>query len=157
MIFVTVGTQLPFDRLVRILDDLAGKHGLEVFAQTADPAAHYKNIEHAPFLDPDRYDDVLSRSSLIVGHAGIGTILTAKRENKPVIIFPRKASLGEHRNEHQRATAEHLTGHRGVYVAQDLDEMERLLQAQGLDAASFSDSPEKDRLLAHLRDYVYGR
>ncbi len=33
MIFVTVGEQLPFDRLVRAVDEWAAASGKEVFAQ----------------------------------------------------------------------------------------------------------------------------
>lgn len=155
MIFLTVGTQLPFVRLVSMVDDIAGEFGLEVFAQTAEPKAAYANIRHAPFLTPDDYDDILSRTRLLVGHAGIGTILTAIKVQKPVIIVPRKASLGEHRNEHQLATARYLTGHEGIYVAEKRVEIAAILQRSDLKPASFADSPEKARLLKFLRGYVY--
>ncbi|MCK0140579.1 glycosyltransferase [Aliiroseovarius sp. F47248L] len=156
MIFVTVGTQLPFDRMVSIIDDLADEMSLEVFAQTADPAATYDHIKHAPFLTPDEYDDIIARTTVLVGHAGIGTILTAKQMEKPVIVMPRKASLGEHRNEHQLATARHLEGHEGVYIAHDRTQLATLLQAPDLIPASFRDTPEKTRLQTYLRDFVYG-
>ena len=155
MIFVTVGTQLPFDRMISMIDQLAGEMSLEVFAQTADPTASYTHIDHAPFLTPDGYDDLIVRTKILVGHAGIGTILTAKRMEKPVIIVPRKASLGEHRNEHQLATAHHLSGHEGVYVAETKSDLERLLQKPDLVPATFKDTPEKVRLQKFLRDFVY--
>ncbi len=156
MIFVTVGTQLPFDRMIAMIDDLAAELSLEVFAQTADPTASYTHIKHAPFLTPDEYDDIIGRTTVLVGHAGIGTILTAKRVEKPVIVMPRKASLGEHRNEHQLATARHLEGHEGVYVAHDRARLATLLQTPDLTPASFRDTPEKTRLQTYLRDFVYG-
>lgn len=156
MIFVTVGTQLPFDRMVSMIDDLAAELSLDVFAQTADPTATYTHIKHAPFLTPDEYDDIIARTTVLVGHAGIGTILTAKRVEKPVIVMPRKASLGEHRNEHQLATARHLDGHEGVYVAHDRAQLATLLQIQDLPPASFRDTPEKTRLQSYLRSFVYG-
>lgn len=155
MIFLTVGTQLPFGRLVSMMDEIAGELGLDVFAQTAEPKAAYANIRHAPFLTPDDYDDLLSRTRILVGHAGIGTILTAIRAEKPVIIVPRKASLGEHRNEHQRATARYLSGHEGVYVAENRDDLTEILQRPDLKPASFTDTPEKVRLISFLRDFVY--
>ncbi|WP_289042490.1 glycosyltransferase [uncultured Aliiroseovarius sp.] len=156
MIFVTVGTQLPFDRMISMIDDLAAELSLDVFAQTADPAAQYTNIQHAPFLTPDEYEDILARTDVLVGHAGIGTILTAKKVEKPVIVMPRMASLGEHRNEHQKATAHHLAGHEGVYVAQTRDELRALLTAPHLTSARFTDTPEKLRLQTFLRGTVYG-
>lgn len=156
MIFVTVGTQLPFDRMVSMIDELAAELSLEVFAQTADPTATYTHIKHAPFLTPDEYDDIIARTAVLVGHAGIGTILTAKRVEKPVIVMPRKASLGEHRNEHQLATARHLEGHEGVYIAHDRNQLAALLRTPHLTPASFRDTPEKTRLQSYLRSFVYG-
>ena len=35
MIFVAVGTQFPFDRLIRCVDEWALAHGVEVVAQIA--------------------------------------------------------------------------------------------------------------------------
>ena len=34
---------------------------------------------------------------MIVAHAGMGTIISAMQHQKPIIIFPRIAALGEHR------------------------------------------------------------
>lgn len=155
MIFLTVGTQLPFDRMVSMMDDMAGRLSLEVFAQTADPDATYAHLQHAPFLTPDEYDDILARTTILAGHAGIGTILTAKRVEKPVIVMARKASLGEHRNEHQLATVRYLQGHQGVYVAEDAQSLETLLQRTDLEPARFTDTPEKTRLKTYLREFVY--
>lgn len=137
------------------MDEIAGQLGLEVFAQTAEPKAAYANIRHAPFLTPDAYDDILSRTRILIGHAGIGTILTAIRAEKPVIIVPRKASLGEHRNDHQRATARYLNGHEGIYVAETQEDIEKILRQDDLKAASFADTPEKARLISFVSDYVY--
>lgn len=155
MIFVTVGTQLPFARMVSMIDELAGEHNLDVFAQTADHHASYCNIKHSAFLTPDEYDDCIARATMLVGHAGIGTILTAKRAGLPVVIMPRKASLGEHRNEHQLATARHLNGHKGVYVADDQAQLAGFLRSSDLTPARFDDTPEKTRLQTFLRDFVY--
>jgi UDP-N-acetylglucosamine transferase subunit ALG13 len=42
-----------------------------------------------------------SEADLLIAHAGIGFILTAMELQKLIVLFPRKASLGEHRNENQ--------------------------------------------------------
>lgn len=156
MIFVTVGTQLPFHRMVSMIDELAGELSQEVYAQTADPNASYRNIKHSPFLTPDEYDDIIARTTLLVGHAGIGTILTAKRFELPVVVMARKASLGEHRNEHQAATARYLKGHEGVYVVEDQAELETFLKTETLAPARFSETKQKTRLQSFVRDFVYG-
>jgi UDP-N-acetylglucosamine transferase subunit ALG13 len=62
----------------------------------------------------------------------MGTIISALVRQKPIIIFPRIASLGEHRNEHQLATAEKMKALGYVYVAQNADELKDLILKKDL-------------------------
>ena len=124
MIFVTVGTQLPFDRLVKTVDGWAAENdGEEVFAQVGESGIEPGNIESAQFLGPDDCREQIEKADVVVAHAGMGTIISALEMAKPVIVFPRRAELGEHRNDHQLATAEKL-GARGMvkvaYTENDL-------------------------------------
>ena len=65
MIFLTTGTQLPFDRLVRAVDEWAGgqEPGCEIFAQVLpaeqDPyqPKHFKTVAR---LSPADYADAFS-------------------------------------------------------------------------------------------------
>ena len=51
MIFVTVGTDLPFDRMLRVIDAWAGDSGRDdVFAQIGEGAWEPENIRFANFL-----------------------------------------------------------------------------------------------------------
>ena len=56
MIFVTVGTQLSFDRMVEVVDRWAGRSGAEVFAQVGPSEATFGNIQVVPFLRPDELE-----------------------------------------------------------------------------------------------------
>ena len=58
----------------------------------------------------------------VVAHAGIGTILGALELGKPTVVMPRRAALGEHRNDHQLATARRFSGP-GIAVALDEHEL----------------------------------
>lgn len=109
MIFLTLGTQLPFDRLVRAVDEWCGARGRDdVFGQIADPGdtgyrpQHFDWVAHLP---PEDYTTRFASARLIVAHAGMGSIITAMERGKPIVLMPRRADLGEHRNEHQLATA----------------------------------------------------
>ncbi len=155
MIFVTAGTQLPFPRLMEWIDTIAARNALDVFAQTAEPNGAYRQIRHQPFVTPQEYDSIIASTRLIVGHAGIGTILTAKQKNLPLIIVPRRADRGEHRNDHQLATARNLTGHRGVHVAQSESELEAYLMAPTLESAFIEATPAKIALQTFVRDWIY--
>ena len=46
----------------------------------------------------------MDAAAAIVAHAGMGTILTALETGKRLLVMPRRAALGEHRNDHQLAT-----------------------------------------------------
>jgi UDP-N-acetylglucosamine transferase subunit ALG13 len=127
LILVTVGTQLPFDRLIEIVDEAAPNVAEPILAQTGRGQYVPRNIEWRPMIDPVEFADILSGVSLIVAHAGIGTLLMAQKHQKPVLVFPRRASLGEHRNEHQLATVKALQQRPGIYVAWTPEDVVHLL------------------------------
>ena len=135
MILLTIGTQLPFDRLVRALDDLAPSLPEEIFGQIGAASYEPVHIHWTATLRPDQFEEKFRSASVIVSHAGIGTILTAQKLHKPLIIVPRLAKHGEHRNDHQLATANQVKDKPGVYVANDVDELPELLRRGDLEAA----------------------
>lgn len=156
MIFVTVGTQLPFDRMVEAVDAWSlDNPGVQIFAQVGDSALSSLSIEHRDFLPPTDTKRLIVQSELIVAHAGMGSILTALRYEKPILIIPRRAALGEHRNDHQMATAKWLESRSGIFVAWDekelysrLDERSKLMS--GEDIPEYA-SPE---LLSKVRQFI---
>lgn len=124
MIFVTVGTDLPFNRLVRVVDEWAREAGRsDVFAQIGQTDWKPSFVPYTHFLEPADFTRYLSSASAIVSHAGMGTILSALRWEKPILVMPRRASMGEQRNEHQLATARRLLEMKKVTVAFDENEL----------------------------------
>lgn len=157
MIFVTVGTQLAFDRLVRAVDLWIGNNpGEKAFAQIGPADYQPLHLESKDFVPPDRADALFREAELIVSHAGMGSILTALKYKKPILIMPRKAALGEHRNDHQLATAKWLGSKPGVTVAWEPEEVVRLLDARrsmrGGDGISEFASPE---LISNLKKFIH--
>jgi UDP-N-acetylglucosamine transferase subunit ALG13 len=128
MIFITVGTDQPFDRMVKTIDAWAAERGrTDLFAQIGAGAWQPHNIPFACFLSPPDFKKRFLQASVIIGHAGMGTILTALDYGKPILVMPKKASLGEQRNEHQLATARHMMGLGNVTVAFDEDDLREKL------------------------------
>lgn len=156
MIFVTVGTQLSFDRLIGTMDKWCGEHpSTPVFAQVGPTKLTIKNMEHANFVAPEQANKLFLEASLIVAHAGMGSVLTALKYRKPILIIPRKASLGEHRNDHQLATAKWLTGRSGINVAMDESEIASFLDnhtsfQEGAEISDYA-SPE---LITRLKQFI---
>lgn len=163
MIFLTVGTQLPFDRLVRAVDQWCAQTGRkDIFGQIADPgsAGYYpSNFEWAKFVEPEKFTSCFEKASLVIGHAGMGTIISGLTLGKPVVIMPRLADLREHRNDHQIATAQQFKGRNMVYVA----ELESDIPTALDDAAASASMPKttqassiaSDELLKALRDFIH--
>lgn len=129
MIFATIGTQVPFDRFVRMVDELAEELSIneEIIVQTIGMRYHPKHVTTVGFLSPDVFDRYITKARLIIAHAGMGTIISALLSNKPIIIVPRLASLHEHRNDHQMATAMRFDELGYVHVAYDKKQLRNLL------------------------------
>ncbi|MCA2409152.1 glucuronosyltransferase [Rhizobium leguminosarum bv. viciae 248] len=155
MILVTVGTQLPFDRLVKAVDTFANELSKPVLAQIGKGTYTPQNMKWIKNIEPKDFDNVFRDASVIVSHAGIGTVLTAKRFGKPIILVPRQAALGEHRNDHQLATVSQLVGRPGIYVAHTDDDLRNYLLEE-LDSPSREDSSEAGRasLVTYLKNYI---
>jgi UDP-N-acetylglucosamine transferase subunit ALG13 len=128
MILLTVGTQLPFDRLVKAMDQAAPQLNEAVFAQIGNGQYLPDGFDYCRMMPPADLMLKFANASLIVSHAGTGSLLTARRYAKPIILFPRRASLGEHRNDHQLATCQQMEGRPGVFVAHDETQLFDLLQ-----------------------------
>lgn len=154
MIFATVGTQLPFDRLIDALDAIAPELDEPIVAQTGVTAGTWPNLTVHAALPPAEFERRFADARVVVAHAGVGTILSAKRLGKPLIIVPRRHGFGEHRNDHQLATAKHVEGLRGVHVAWEVNEIAPLLRAPALEPASEAPSPARDALVARLRGFL---
>jgi len=156
MIFATVGTQLPFDRLVSSVDEWAQVNEIPAcFAQTGRGARTPRHMDHAATLTPSQFATHIAKCTAIVSHAGMGTILTALKYQKPIIIMPRLAAMGEHRNDHQLATARHVGDRRGIYVASDeVDLIEKLDRVRALAPADSVSDAASAQLLKALRDFI---
>lgn len=132
MIFATIGTQAPFDRFVKMLDELCKNTNEEVICQTIQTNYQAQNIKIVDFLPPDKFDQYFKKARLIIAHAGMGTIISALKQKKPIIIIPRLASLKEHRNDHQMATAMRMHELGYVYVAYDKVQLNELINRKDL-------------------------
>lgn len=132
MIFATVGTwHSGFDRLIQKLDELSekGKFDEQIIAQVGNgnylPNHFYKTIK---FCSPIEFDDLISQSSVVVTHAGVGTMISALLKNKPVIVVPRKESLNEVDDEHQFNTAKQFEQEGKILVAYEVSQLEKCFE-----------------------------
>jgi len=158
LIFVTVGGQLPFDRLIRSIDAWADGAGRpDVFAQIGEGEYTPHHLRWERFLSPTGFHESVRRADAVIGHAGVGTILTALELRKPVLLFPRRAEYGEHRSDHQLATARYFAerGHAlAAFTEAELLEKIEWLRVHGRPGVPAE--PPSAELIQRIRLHVFG-
>jgi UDP-N-acetylglucosamine transferase subunit ALG13 len=161
MIFVTVGTMYPFERLVRAMDAWAAANpGEEVLAQIGRGRFEPVHMRWVRRLERGDYAAAVADAEILVAHAGVGSVVAAGEHGKPVVLLPRRPRLGEHANDHQLHTAAWFGGRPGVHVAETEAELDARIAAArvqgaagGLDPVPPSAPPE---FLARLRAFILG-
>ena len=124
MIFLTVGTEYPFDRLVREVDRLCGEGiMLPVFAQIGETEYAPQYMEFVRTVTRADYSQHVSCADAVISHAGMGTILACIDAKKPLVVVPRRKRYGEHVNDHQLATVRRFEGAGYFLVSETIDDL----------------------------------
>ncbi|HMJ33999.1 MAG TPA: glycosyltransferase [Baekduia sp.] len=107
MVLVTIGTnEQPFDRLVaaaaalRINEKLVVQYGSSAITSGAG--------EWLDFLGFDELADRMRAARVVVCHAGVGSIMLARRCGRRPVVVPRRLHLGEAVDDHQLPLARRL-------------------------------------------------
>jgi UDP-N-acetylglucosamine transferase subunit ALG13 len=155
VIFVTVGTQGPFDRLIKAVDAWAADdREAAAFAQIGSARYRPAHMEWAEHLPVDAFRSKLEAASLVVSHAGIGNLLMALQARKPILMMPRRSQFNETRNDHQLATARWLRQMPGVTVADDTDELIEALRRGAWQEPGAVRAEAFPELLAAVREFI---
>ena len=129
MIFATVGHQMPFDRMVKIIDEWAGVNPeVDIFAQIGKATYRPAHIDYSEFLTPQEYDRRIRESNIVIAHAGTGTIIKSLEYRKPIILMARESAKGETRNDHQLYTIELLAKRNHIHCFSDISSLDALLK-----------------------------
>jgi len=154
MIFVAVGTQFPFDRLIRFMDEWAAENNEEVIAQIAGGDYKPKHIQFERFMDGEQYKKNIQDASVFVSHAGMGNIISAKELQTPIIVINRQFKLGEHRNDHQADGLKWMGKLDGVYAATTQDELNSHLDSNALQADDSTGFNKHTELTNYISDFI---
>lgn len=141
MIFLTVGTQFPFDRLIRAVDQVVSQNGFDekIVAQIGIGSYQPRGFEGIESIEKELFDRYIHESSAVIGHAGMGTIAMALDSHKPLLVMPRRKKHGEVVNDHQVAIAREFEQAGHILVAYTEDQIpEKIRQLK-----SFIPQPRK--------------
>lgn len=155
MIFLTIGTLHPFDRLVKIVDSLVGSGRIEepVVGQVGFGQYQPQHMQSFQVLEKNKFDEYMQKSSFIISHAGMGSIITAITLQKPMIVMPRLQQYREHVNDHQLDTARKFEELGIVLVANTDDELvEKIAMVPNFNPAKRQ--AQIDTLVSRIADYL---
>lgn len=143
-IFITIGTYQPFDRLIKVVDDLVVNHpNWNCVAQIGEGNYRPKNMKYERTLSESEFDRFFEEADVVISHAGMGTIISCLQNNKPIITLPRIAKYGEHVNDHQLANAK-IFSEKG-YLYPIFNEV---------DLSNYLDKIEDVKVLKHIEKYA---
>ncbi len=158
MIFASVGSQLPFDRMVRAIDEWARDNPqTRVYIQIGDGAYEPRHAGFARTITVKEYRERVRSSSLFVAHVGMGSILQGLEERRQMLLMPRLSALGEHTTDHQLHTADRFRDREGLLIVDDPETLKssitRLLNEPLASGTGISGgaSPE---LISHIAGFL---
>jgi len=159
LIYVTVGNDFrPFDRLLKKMDEVAPSLSERVFIQKGYSAYSPRNASSFDFVSMEDATEYILKARVVVSHAGIGTIILCRQYGTPLLILPRRKTLGEHMNDHQMEIARALERKEAeqihvVYEEEQIDETLLKILNRGQRSLPVP-NPGKTNLLKVLRQFI---
>jgi UDP-N-acetylglucosamine transferase subunit ALG13 len=118
MILVTIGTnEQAFDRLV--LAAAALETDEQVIVQYGSCRAVEPREGWMEFVPFDELSELAAQARVVVCHAGVGSILMARRAGKLPVVMPRRHALGEAVDDHQVELSRRLAASGLVTLVED--------------------------------------
>lgn len=157
-IFVSVGSRFPMNRLIKSVEEILNKQPtLSVTAQVGESDFHSDKMRIIRWISENEFEQAVRHCDIFISHAGMGNILLATQLNKPIIIMPRLASLGEHINDHQTSTANAFMGRSLVSIANTTQELKQaisdIFSFQSIQRNSFSQE-NKRKLVYTIQQFI---
>lgn len=147
MIFVTVGTTLPFDELVRAVDEgvASGAIGDRVICQVGNGSYVPAHCEYFTFRQG--IDDLVAEADVVVGHGGTGTVLGLMAAGARFVAVVNRTAADNHQHEF----LEYLGERYGILWTAEPAEVPALIGRAAETRARPFDEP---RLVDDLRAFI---
>ncbi|WP_053218145.1 PssE/Cps14G family polysaccharide biosynthesis glycosyltransferase [Virgibacillus senegalensis] len=156
MILVVLGThELPFTRLLDEVERLKRTNFIkeEVVVQHGHTPYASELLTLKTFVTYEEMEALYEKASLVITHAGTGSVITGLRKGKTVIAAPRLKKYGEHNDDHQLQLVEAFTAQGHILSWHDGDRLEAVMnQAKHFVPKAFHSG--KHRLQQILTDFI---
>jgi len=148
MIFVTVGSIVPFDDLIREVDGLAERGIMkDVVAQIGNGTYIPRNVEWFRFKK--ELTDYYRSSEVVITHGGAGTLFEVLKEGKKAIALPNPNVV------HNPDIVMKLSNEGYILLCPDLKQLEEsILQARSWRPKEFKEPP--CRIHEEIAKYLLG-
>jgi UDP-N-acetylglucosamine transferase subunit ALG13 len=128
LIFITVGSseEYKFPRLLQIIDELCDEDvfkGEDVIAQIGYTEYKPRNYKAFDMTSDEEFKALVEKADIVITHAGTGSVTSALKLHRKVIIFPRQFKYREHLDDHQLELAELFADKGYALSATDKDEL----------------------------------
>lgn len=152
MIFVSVGTnELPFNRLVAAVDQLAGHSAEPFLIQTGYSTYQPRFAAYFDFGAGEKIQECIRAAELVISQAGFGIIGDCIAAKKKLILVPREKKYGE-AVDNQIELAEYLGQMNvGILCVQDVSKLADSIERQKNSQISY---PFETRIPNLIKDII---
>lgn len=128
-VLVTVGTVMPFDRMVRGVENLIaqGVINQDVAAQIGESTAKFNGMESFTSCPFEELNTRMNNADVVICHGGSGSILGALKAGAHVVAMARLHKFGEHYDDHQKDITKAFADMNLISVAQDENDIARAI------------------------------
>lgn len=131
MIIVSLGThERPFLRLVKKIEYLIQKKKIKesVIIQLGYTKYNIKGVKSYDFVPVNKMRDYIKKSSVMITHGGVGSIMDCLSFGKPPIVVPRRKELNEHSDDHQMQITKEMEKQGIIIPVYDIDNLENAIK-----------------------------
>lgn len=113
-----------FDRLIKAVGEISKQSKEKFLVQTGNSNVQPKNCDYRKFFTPTELEKKIQESSLVITHAGAGSIINSLKNKKHTIVVPREKKFNEHVNDHQIDLAQALYKEKKVVMCRDVKKLQ---------------------------------
>lgn len=114
------------DRVLKYIDELCEENvinGSEVVAQIGYTNYKPHNYKYFNLIGREDFQKYIEEASVIISHAGTGSVIPPLKMKKKVIVVPRRLKYGEHLDDHQLELADVFSSAGYTLCANDKQEL----------------------------------